>query len=252
MVQINGKEVGSTGYGLMGKLSENSVALHHARRGLILTRYAGFGWLKDKATLDQVVETMKVAFDNGYRFWSGAEFYGPPDWNSQLFIKEYFTRYPDDAAHVVVCIKGGLDVQTLAPDSSAAFMRRSIDNILAQLGGKKKLDVFSPARRDATADFAATLRMIQTEYVDTGKIGGIGLSECSVDTIGVATGVVKVQLAELELSLFSTDILGNGIGAACKKHDIPIVAYSPMGRGVSIPFFFLRDMLRTQIETRHG
>ena len=94
MVQINGKEVGSTGYGLMGKPYKNSAIIHHARWGLLLIRFAGFGWLKDKATLDQVVETMKVAFDNGYRFWSGAEFYGPPDWNSQLFIKEYLRATP--------------------------------------------------------------------------------------------------------------------------------------------------------------
>ncbi|ATY60248.1 Aldo keto reductase [Cordyceps militaris] len=209
MVQILGKEVGTTGYGLMG-----------------------FGFAKDRLTLDDVLTTMKAAYDSGCRLWSGAEFYGPPDWNSQLFIKEYFTRYPADAAHVVVCIKGGLDTQKLAPDTSAAFVRQSIDNILAQLGGKKKLDIFAVARRDTTADFAATLRMIRDEYVDTGKIGGVSLSECSVQTVEEAVQVVPVQLAELELSLFTTDILHNGIAAACAKHDIPIMAYSPVGRGL--------------------
>lgn len=178
---------------------------------------------------------MKAAFDRGCRLWSGAEFYGPPDWNSQLFIREYFSRYPDDAAHVVICIKGGLDTTTLSPDTSVAFVRRSLDNVLAQLGGKKKLDVFGLARRDAKSDFAATLRMIQEEYVDTGKVGGISLSECSVQTVEDAVAVVPVQLAELELSLFTPDILQNGIAAACAKHDIPIMAYSPVGRGVSLP-----------------
>lgn len=178
---------------------------------------------------------MKFAFDNGCRLWSGAEFYGPPGWNSQVFINAYFTRYPNDADKVIICIKGGLDVQKLAPDTSAAFVRKSIDNILEQLGGKKNLDLFALARRDGSSDFAATLRMIRSEYVDTGKVGGISLSECSVDTIEQATAVAKVHLAELELSLFTTDILNNGIAAACNKHDIPIMAYSPMGRGVSPP-----------------
>ncbi|TQV99698.1 aldo/keto reductase [Cordyceps javanica] len=209
MVQILGKEVGSTGYGLMG-----------------------FGFAKERQTLDEVIATMKAAFDRGCRLWSGAEFYGPPDWNSQLFIKEYFTRYPEDAAHVIICIKGGLDTERLAPDTSAAFVRRSIDNILAQLGGAKSLDIFALARRDTTSDFAATLRMIREEYVDTGKVGGVSLSECSVQTIDDAVRVVPVQLAELELSLFTTDILHNGIAAACAKHDIPIMAYSPVGRGL--------------------
>lgn len=193
----------------------------------------GFGFAKEKLTLDEVLTTMEAAYDRGCRLWSGAEFYGPPDWNSQLFIREYFARHPEHAAHVVVCIKGGLDTQKLAPDTSAAFVRRSIDNILAQLGGRKTLDIFAIARRDTTSDFAATLRMIRDEYVDTGKIGGVSLSECSVQTVEDAVAVLPVQLAELELSLFTTDILHNGIAAACAKHDIPIMAYSPVGRGVS-------------------
>lgn len=194
---------------------------------------------KDKLTLDEVITTMKAAFDAGARLWSGAEFYGPPDWNSQLFIREYFTRYPADAAHVIICIKGGLDTQKLAPDTSAAFVRQSIDNILAQLGGKKSLDIFALARRDTTSDFAATLRMIKEEYVDTGKVGGVSLSECSVKTIEEAAAVMPMQLAELELSLFTTDILHNGIAAACAKHNIPVMAYSPVGRGVRFfPFLF--------------
>lgn len=37
---------------------------------------------------------------------------------------------------------------------------------------------------------------------------------------------------EVELSLFATDNLENGVAKACAELDIPIVAYSPLGRGI--------------------
>lgn len=36
----------------------------------------------------------------------------------------------------------------------------------------------------------------------------------------------------MELSLWSTDILENGIAKTCAELKIPVVAYSPLGRGV--------------------
>ena len=37
---------------------------------------------------------------------------------------------------------------------------------------------------------------------------------------------------EVELSLWSTDILHNDVAATCAELGIPVVAYSPLGRGV--------------------
>lgn len=37
---------------------------------------------------------------------------------------------------------------------------------------------------------------------------------------------------EVEFSLFETSILTNGVASTCAELDIPIVAYSPLGRGV--------------------
>jgi pyridoxine 4-dehydrogenase len=85
-----------------------------------------------------------------------------------------------------------------------------------------------------------TFSVIQKEYVDTGKVGGIALSECSAETIEEAVKIAKISLVEVELSLFSTDILHNGVAAACAKHNIPIMAYSPIGRGVSTSICFIK------------
>ena len=148
-------------------------------------------------------------------------------------LKAYFTKYPEDAEKVTIVIKGGYDSQTHIISSSPEAVRKSIDNILNQLGGTKKLDLWSPARRDPNTPLEVTMGIVQKEYIDTGKLGGFALSECRAETIHEAVKYGKVKAVEVELSMFSPDILTNGVVAACAEHGIPIAAYSPIGRGVS-------------------
>ncbi|KAH6603137.1 hypothetical protein Trco_007912 [Trichoderma cornu-damae] len=209
MVQFLGKEVGPIGFGLMG-----------------LT------WRANPVPLEQAIATMKAAVENGLTMWNGGEFYGTPEYNSMTILKHYFTKYPEDAEKVVLVMKGGMNLKTFKPDGSPEGIRASLDNILAQLGGKKKLDAFCCSRRDPTYPLDVTFGVIQKEYIDTQKLGAITLSECGVETIHEAAKVAKIAAAELELSMFSPEILKNGIAAACKEHDIPIIAYSPLGRGM--------------------
>ena len=69
------------------------------------------------------------------------------------------------------------------------------------------------------------------EYVKAGKIGGYGLSECSAETIRRAHAVHPLSAVEIELSLFSTDVLSNGVAQICSELQIPMIAYSPLSRG---------------------
>jgi pyridoxine 4-dehydrogenase len=175
---------------------------------------------------------LKAALESGLSLWNGAEFYGTPECNSMTLMKAYFTKYPQDAEKVTLVIKGGVNPATHRSDGSPQGTRRSLDNILEQLGGTKKLDGFAFARRDPDTPLEVTFGVIQKEYIDTGKLGAVYLSECSVATIHEAAKVAKIGAAEVELSMFSPDILTNGITEACAQHNIPILAYSPMGRGV--------------------
>lgn len=44
--------------------------------------------------------------------------------------------------------------------------------------------------------------------------------------------VHPIAAVEVELSLWSTDILENDVAKTCAELNIPIIAYSPLGRGV--------------------
>lgn len=180
---------------------------------------------------------MKAALDSGANFWNGGEFYGPPGANSMTVLEKYFARYPEDADKVVLSVKGCVGdpaKHAHKPDGSPEEVRRSIDNVLRQMGGRKnKIEVFEAARRDKNTPLKVTFGAMQ-EYIDKGLVGGISLSEVSAATIHEAVKVAKIVAVEVELSMWSTDVLTNGVAAACAQYKIPLVAYSPLGRGVRL------------------
>ena len=172
---------------------------------------------------------MKAAYEHGAVFWNGGEFYGTPDYNSMHLVAEYFTQFPDEADNVVLSIKGGLK-PNLQPDGSKEGVRRSVDNVLRLLDGKKTLDIFECARVDPNVPIETTVAAL-AEYVREGKIKGISLSEVRAETIRRAHKVHPISAVEVEFSLWATEILENGIASTCAELGIPIVAYSPLGRG---------------------
>ncbi|KAI1855494.1 hypothetical protein JX265_004577 [Neoarthrinium moseri] len=208
MPQLLGKEVGPIGFGLMG-----------------------FTWRPQPCSQEQAFAAMRAALKNGMNFWNGGEFYGTPEYNSLHLLERYFEKYPEDADKVVLSIKGGVDTKIM-PDGSPENIRRSVDNCLKLLKGRKKLDIFECARRDPKTPLEVTFGILEKEYVQTGKIGGISLSEVKASTVHEAAKITKIVACEVELSLWSTHILENGVAEACAQYDIPIVAYSPLGRGV--------------------
>lgn len=173
---------------------------------------------------------MKAALDGGSNFWNGGELYGTPELNSLHLLRDYFTKYPDDADKVVISIKGGMKPGALEPDGSRENVQRSINECLRVLDGKKSLDIFECARVDKKVPIEDTISYI-AEFVKAGKLGGISLSEVSAQSIRRAAKVHPIACVEVEFSLYSTDILHNDIAQACGELGIPIVAYSPLGRG---------------------
>lgn len=140
MPTLVGKEVGPTGYGLMG-----------------LT------WRQEIPSQEQAFAAMKAALKNGMNFWNGGEFYGPPEYNSLVLLERYFAKYPEDADKVVLSIKGGTSADGSRPDGSPEGIRRSIDTCIAQLKGRKKIDIFECARRDQTVPMKTTFEVIEKE-----------------------------------------------------------------------------------------
>ncbi|MCJ1282146.1 hypothetical protein MMC26_001469 [Xylographa opegraphella] len=99
------------------------------------------------------------------------------------------------------------------------------------LGGTAKIDMFEFGRRDPNTPLETTLATLD-ELVQEGKIGGVALSEVNAETIRAAAKITNIVAVEIEISLFCTDPLTNGITKACAELNIPIIAYCPLGRGL--------------------
>ncbi|GAM39621.1 hypothetical protein TCE0_034r11321 [Talaromyces pinophilus] len=157
------------------------------------------------------------------QFLERGESYGTPDYNSLVLLERYFEKYSDDADKVVLSIKGGMNPKTGRPDGSPDNSRRTLDDSLAQLKGRKKLNLFEFARRDPNVPLGTTFGTMDKEYMQTGKLGGISLSEVRAETIHEAVKIAKISAVEVELFMFSTEVLENGVEAACaqKIDDIP-------------------------------
>lgn len=207
MPSITGKEVGEIGYGLMG-----------------LT------WRQNPPSQEQSFEAMRTALSLGANNWNGGELYGSPERNSLHLLNEYFTKYPGDADKIVLSIKGGLKPGQMEPDGSKTGVQRSIDECLKVLDGKKFLDLFECARVDPKVSIEDTVGFI-ADYVKAGKLGGISLSEVGANSIRKAHSVHPISAVEVEFSLWATEILENDVASTCAELGIPIIAYSPLGRG---------------------
>ncbi|KUI71380.1 Pyridoxal reductase [Cytospora mali] len=175
-------------------------------------------------------KAMKAALEQGANFWNGSIHYGTPEANSLHLLKYYFTKYPEDAEKVVLSIKGAYDGATQTPQGSPDGIRASVEEALRVLDGTKKIDVFEMSRVDPTVPIETSVGTL-AELVKEGKIGGVGLSEVSAKTIRRAAAVTKIEAVEIELSLFTTDVLKNGVADTCHELDIALIAYSPVGRG---------------------
>jgi pyridoxine 4-dehydrogenase len=132
----------------------------------------------------------------------------------------------------------------VAIDGSKANIQRSIDECLRVLDGKKFLDIFECSRVDPEVPVEDTISYI-AEYVKAGKIGGISMSEVSAKSIRKGHAVHPIAAVEVEFSMYATEILENDVASTCAELGIPIIAYSPMGRGflVSIAYATSPDLL---------
>ncbi|KAI8957486.1 Aldo/keto reductase [Daldinia sp. FL1419] len=203
---IGGKGVGPVGFGMLG-----------------LTK----PWAPIEYSV--AVKILKTALEQGANLWNGGMHYGTPEANSLHLVKYYFEQYPEDASKVVLSIKGAFGAKT-GPDGSPEGIRASVEEALKVLGGTKTIDVFECARVDPKVPIETSIKAL-SELVKEGKIGGIGLSEVSANTIRRANTVHPISAVEIELSLFTPDPLHNGVADTCHELGIPIVAYSPISRG---------------------
>ncbi|KAG6365593.1 hypothetical protein INS49_007204 [Diaporthe citri] len=165
--------------------------------------------------------------------------YKPPTAGLSL-LRRYFEKYPEDAPKVTLFIRACFDPVNLVPTCTRDGVRASWDECNQILGGVKKIDVFDPAHIDQNVPVEETIGALE-ELQDEGKqswsswhpckISAVGVSEVRAETIRRASAVTPIKYAEIEFSLWSTEMLSNGVAAAAKERNVSLLTYAPLGYG---------------------
>lgn len=186
---------------------------------------------------EAMYKAVELARANGSKaFFNVGEFYGNERVNL-TYIKDFFAKYPELRNEVIVSCKGGMDCATLAPKGKADDVRASVEASVLAMGGF--IDIFEVARLDTGIMLEGEMYPKESfialaELIENGLIGGISLSEVNEAQIrAIHNDWAKyITCVEVELSLFSTQILHNNIAKTCGELGLTIICYSPLGRGL--------------------
>ena len=162
-------------------------------------------------------DTVATALEVGYRHLDTAQIY-----DNEAVVGEGLARSDVPRDDVVVATKVWAD--SLAPED----VRRTTEESLERLG-LDAVDLLYVHRPIETYDPERTLPAFDDLY-DEGVIGGVGLSNFSVDELEVAREVLEAPIAAHQVEyhpLFQPEELL----AHAREHGYPLVAYSPLANG---------------------
>ena len=177
----------------------------------------------------EAISLLHKAVDLGVTHFDTAEIYGQGR-NEQLLGKAFARRWDQ----IVLATKFGpqRDLVTgafLGVDGSPANVRSSCEKSIQRLG-TERIDLYYLHRVDPDTPIEDTVGEM-AKLVQEGKIGAVGLSEASAETIKRANCVHPIAALQTEYSIFSRDI-EQDILPTCVELGISLVAYSPLGRGM--------------------
>lgn len=168
------------------------------------------------------------ALELGVNFLDTADMYGP--YTNEVLVGKALKRRRDK---FVVATKFGIvfDEETGARgiNGKPEYVKSACEESLKRLG-IETIDLYYLHRVDPKTPIEETVGAM-AKLVREGKIRHIGLSEASAETLKRASKVHQITALQSEYSLWTRDVETNGVLSACRKLNIGLVPYSPLGRG---------------------
>lgn len=177
----------------------------------------------------EAIATIHRSLELGGNFLDTADLYGPLK-NEQLIAKAISSKRD----RYVLATKFGWEIDdnnkvTWAINGKKDYVKKSLERSLKNLN-TDYIDLYYLHRLDKNTPIEETVEAM-AELVQEGKIGYIGLSEVSSETVRRAHAVHPITAVQSEYSLFERTVEERGILTTLNELGIGFVAYSPLGRG---------------------
>ncbi|WP_221799950.1 aldo/keto reductase [Oceanobacter mangrovi] len=184
------------------------------------------------------IKALHAAFDMGYRHFDTATLYGGG--KNELLVGKALKELRGKLFLASKCgMAIGEETGVKEIDGSPAKLRKQIESSLRRLQ-VEHIDLYYLHRRDFNTPIEESVGAL-AELVKEGKIGAIGLSEVSAETLRKAHAVHPIAALQTEYSLWSRNA-EIAVLQATKELGTAFVAFSPVARG------FLANGLPTMAE----
>ncbi|MFC4477840.1 aldo/keto reductase [Flavobacterium chungangensis] len=182
-----------------------------------------------KADETESIQTIHRSLELGGNFLDTADLYGPLK-NERLISKAI--KGNRDA--YIIATKFGFEINdneelTWQFNGKKEYVKKAVERSLKNLG-TDYIDLYYLHRVDPNTPIEETIQAM-SDLVKEGKVGYIGLSEVSSETIRKAHNIHPLTAVQSEYSLFERSIEEDGIIKTLQELQIGVVAYSPLGRG---------------------
>lgn len=199
--------------------------------GLGCMGMTGFGDIDTygKADEKEAIATIHRSLELGGNFLDTADLYGPFK-NEQLIAK----AIEGNRDEYIIATKFGWEIDdneqiTWKINGTKEYVKKSVERSLKNLK-TDYIDLYYMHRLDKNVPVEETVGAM-SDLVKEGKIGYIGLSEVSSETVKKAHAVHPISVVQSEYSLFERTVEEKGVLKTLHELGIGFVAYSPLGRG---------------------
>ncbi len=189
----------------------------------------GMSWAYDEQGRDDAasIKVIHRALELGATLIDTADSYGP--FTNEYLVGKALVGHRDQA---VLATKVGLVVdgtRKMHRNGRPEHIAASIDASLLRLG-VDHVDLYQLHRVDPAVPLEESWGAM-ADAVKAGKARAIGLSEVSVEQIKQAQAIHPVASVQSEFSLWSRDVIDNGVLAHTVEQGITLLPFSPLGRG---------------------
>lgn len=208
-----------------------------------------------KADEKEAIATIHRSLELGGNFLDTADLYGPLE-NERLVAK----AIKGNRDSYKIATKFGFEIDdneqlTWKFNGKKDYVKKAVERSLKNLG-TDFIDLYYLHRLDPDTPIEETVSAM-ADLVKEGKVGYIGLSEVSSNTIKRAHKIHPLTAVQTEYSLFERTVEEAGILKTLEELGIGFVAYSPLSRGffngeIKSPDDFEADDFRRSIPRFQG